>query len=82
MEAIPSQDISLQDYLALVPSDEETARRAVRPFYFATFEIRWKAFAELLREMDAISLGEEYKKDTASELFWHHWTDPAFGLSS
>jgi hypothetical protein len=77
LEGLPEP--SLEEYLSKVPSDEETARRAVEPYRHLTPAERWAAFAELLREMETLSAGRPGARSPDDENFWRHWKDPSLG---
>jgi hypothetical protein len=76
----PSESRSHLDALARsVPTDEESARRAVAATARLEPVERWRLFTELLREMDALS-GSRPPLVGAEDLeFWRHWGDPMHG---
>ena len=72
-------DVSVAEYLAKTPTDEQTARRAVAPYRPLTPAERWSAFAALLAGMDALLDGRAPWRDDRFEPFWRHWKDASFG---
>jgi len=75
----PLADVTLEAYLRAVPSDEETAHRAIAPYVEMTPTERWVAFADLQREVEAL-LGDTDSR-RADPPFWQHWKDPGLGSS-
>lgn len=69
----------LDRYLASIPTDEETARRAVRPYAGMSGEERLRALADLLGEMDILLGGRLPIRSPDDEQFWRHWKDPTHG---
>ncbi len=76
-ECSPSGDISFDEYARAVPTDEETARKAVEPYRRMTPEERWRAFAALQREMDGLLDGREPWRGDEDGPFWRYWVDPS-----
>ncbi|MHC4971626.1 MAG: hypothetical protein ACYTG3_04790 [Planctomycetota bacterium] len=72
-------DASVAEYLAAVPTDEQTARRAVAPYLRLTPAERWAAFAALQAEMDVLLNGRAPWRDDRFEPLWRHWKDPSLG---
>jgi len=72
-------EVALDRYLRVTPTDEETARAAVRPYKGLTPRAKLEALAALLREMDALLAGRRPRVAPDDAEFWRHWTDPARG---
>jgi hypothetical protein len=60
------------------PTDEASAERVVAPYRRLSPADRWRAFAELLREMESL-LGQRTHRAPDEHPFWRHWTDPFLG---
>ena len=70
---------TLAHYLRCVPTDEQTARAAVRPYRDLGSIERLEALVSLLREMDALLAGRPPLRAPDDVEFWRHWMDPARG---
>ena len=70
---------TLDQYLDARPTDEETARAAVRPYLALDAVARFDAFVALLRGMDGL-LGDRKPLAAPDDVaFWRHWRDPSLG---
>lgn len=72
-------DPTLDRYLRSRPSDEESARSAVRPYRTLDPASRLEALAELLRSMDVLLRGRHPAASPDDVSFWRYWTDPSLG---
>ncbi|MFV1959501.1 MAG: hypothetical protein ACC662_08835 [Planctomycetota bacterium] len=72
-------DHPIKRVLAARPSDEETARAAVRPYRHLDAPARFEALAVLLRGMDVLLRGRRPVRAPDDVAFWKHWKDPTFG---
>ena len=76
--AVPA-DPTLDQYLDARPTDEETARAAVRPCLALDAMARFDALVNLLRGMDRL-LGDRKPLAAPDDVtFWRHWGDPSLG---
>ena len=78
-EGACDRDVSFDEYVRAVPTDEESARRAVEPYRHMTPQQRWEAFAALLRQVDELLDGREPYRGDADDPFWRYWVDPCHG---
>ena len=74
--------VSFEEYLAKVPTDRESAERAVAPYRDMTPAERFEALAKLLEEVAAILGDREPAGDGEPFPFWRHWMDPSLGRPS
>lgn len=72
-------DSALDRYLASRPTDEETAREAVRPYLDLDPAARLQALAGLLHAMDVLLQGREPASAPDDLRFWRHWMDSSLG---
>lgn len=72
-------DVTLEQYLQVVPTDEASAQAAVRPYRALDPKARLEALTALLREMDALLAGRRPRVAPEHTDFWRHWTDPTRG---
>lgn len=79
MDQDPGSGVPFDEYARAVPTDEETARRAVEPCRDMTPQQRWEAFAALLREMEGLLDGREPWRGDDDGPFWRYWVDPLHG---
>jgi len=72
-------DPTLEQYLGVRPTDEETARKAVRPYRTMDAAARLDALVVLLRGMDLLLAGRRPVTSPDDAAFWRHWSDPSHG---
>jgi hypothetical protein len=72
-------DPTLTRYLDARPTDEETAREAVRGTRDLSPPERIAALESLLRAMDVLLAGRLPVRPPADSSFWRHWKDPSLG---
>ncbi len=68
--------------LPFVPTDEETAERAVALTRDMSPEERWELFRWLLDGMDGFLDGREPFRPEEDPPFWMRWKDPSLGRPS
>jgi hypothetical protein len=78
-ESVMPSDSTLDRYLASRPSDEETAREAVRAYRALGPAARLDALTDLLRGMDVLLRGKRPARAPDDEGFWRHWMDTSLG---
>jgi len=62
-----------------IPTDEESAWRAVRVTAALSPAERWRVFAEVQREMESLLGTRSPIVDESDGPFWRYWVDPAHG---
>ena len=72
-------DPTLDHYLSVRPTDEETAQNAVRPYRAMDAAARLDSLAVLLRGMDLLLAGRRPVTSPDDAAFWRHWSDPSLG---
>ncbi len=71
--------VSFREYLTMVPTDWESARKAVAPYRDMTPAECFVELGALLAELETILGDRNPAGDGEPHPFWRHWMDPSLG---